>query len=191
MLFKARLPPALLGSNPMKKTVAGIFVFVVLCGVLAAGSLTYHLYKASPVELIVYMQPDDSSGVLRWSARHAFYAFHPTPAEAAQLSAEAGARYAATFPVPQQAEALLKHMIRNGVDINSVDRASGSGLTALHAVALRGDAQAVKLLLDAGANPDAKDSAGRTPLQLIRKAQANGSKTRFAEVERELSAANS
>ncbi len=48
-----------------------------------------------------------------------------------------------------------------GVDINA---ANGQGQTALHAAALKGYDQVVEFLADHGANLEAKDRRGNTPL---------------------------
>lgn len=53
-------------------------------------------------------------------------------------------------------------LIAQGVDVNAAD---AKGLTALHFAAMRGvRADHMQRLLDAGARPDAKDAAGKTPL---------------------------
>ena len=53
-------------------------------------------------------------------------------------------------------------LIAQGVDVNAAD---AKGLTALHFAAMRGvRADYLQQLLDAGARPDAKDAAGKTPL---------------------------
>ncbi len=56
----------------------------------------------------------------------------------------------------------LRHWLHNGGDLNAVDR---WGRTALHLAAEWGFAEGVAILLDAGANPDALDEEGLTPLE--------------------------
>ncbi len=52
----------------------------------------------------------------------------------------------------------------SGVDVPSVSMRSPAGTTPLHVAALRGDRNAVRVLLDAGADPNAVDERGCTPL---------------------------
>ena len=49
---------------------------------------------------------------------------------------------------------LLEHFLDNGVDVNAIDTASGSGASSLHSAVLDRNTFAVELLLDNGANPD-------------------------------------
>ena len=51
-----------------------------------------------------------------------------------------------------------------GVDVPSVTMRSSAGNTALHVAATRGDRNAVHLLLEAGAEPNAVGEGGSTPL---------------------------
>jgi ankyrin repeat protein len=55
----------------------------------------------------------------------------------------------------------IKLCLKQGADINA---ANSLGFTALHAAASRGWESVIQLLVDNGANMDAKDVAGRTPL---------------------------
>ncbi|CAH0725670.1 unnamed protein product, partial [Brenthis ino] len=58
---------------------------------------------------------------------------------------------------------LLEIYIRRGTDIQQVDHV---GRNALHLAVYSGNIKAIKLLLDAGINPNVKDNVGMTPLSL-------------------------
>ena len=62
----------------------------------------------------------------------------------------------------------LKLLIDRGADIHGVG-ANPTKFTALHHAACRGHADAVSLLLAAGARTDLKDFCGRTPADIARK----------------------
>ncbi|XP_015610461.1 BRCA1-associated RING domain protein 1 isoform X2 [Cephus cinctus] len=53
----------------------------------------------------------------------------------------------------------------------NINKRNMKGETSLHTACVKGDTEYVKLLIDAGANPNTKDNAGWTPLQ---EAMANG-----------------
>ena len=59
--------------------------------------------------------------------------------------------------VPQTASGCC---LNNGADANSVDR---EGISVLQAAVIGGSIETVKLLLDAGADPDHEDVDGDTP----------------------------
>jgi len=67
--------------------------------------------------------------------------------------------FAAFFGQPGAARALLAH----GAEVDALGRGWMTG-TALHSAASRARSDAVEILLGAGANPDARQSAGWTPL---------------------------
>ena len=60
----------------------------------------------------------------------------------------------------------LRYLAESGWDVNSHD---SSGQTALHKAAFLGYAKAVRALVELGANPDARDSAGLTPVDVARR----------------------
>jgi hypothetical protein len=62
-------------------------------------------------------------------------------------------------------EAVVKKLVAAGADVN---RASLSGQTPLTAAASVGDAERVRILLEAGALATLPDEAGRTPLEIAR-----------------------
>jgi len=62
---------------------------------------------------------------------------------------------------------LMRRLVQAGARVNH--RQSG-GYTALHEVAAIGNADVARLLLDEGAEPDARNTEGRTPAELARDA---------------------
>lgn len=162
---------------------------LAVTGLTLTALVAHMLYRASPLELIIYMNPETYHSPFNWAARQVLFAFHPTPDEVIELNAEAGARYAANFPDPVEAEAILKHFLRHGVEIDSVDQGlsgpdpgPGPGWTALHLAAIDPNPQAVRLLLAHGANPDLRDRRGRNALDLARAAQQRHPGVNYAEV---------
>ena len=67
---------------------------------------------------------------------------------------------------------LLQLFVEHGVDVNAVESGVQTGWTALHVMAMDTLLWPVEALLEAGANPTAKDSEGMTPLDRARKIQS-------------------
>ncbi|MEQ6885436.1 ankyrin repeat domain-containing protein [Salicola sp. Rm-C-2C1-2] len=147
-----------------------------------AGGILYEFSTTSTFQLIVVYMDKDNPAVIRWSAKQAFYAFHPGEEDVEQLNREAGARYVAALPDSEEARSVLDHLVSNGVDINSVDKVSGSGFTALHAAVLSNDPGTVEVLLNEGADPSLTDHEGRTPLDLAQLAGRNRPDRDFGRV---------
>ncbi|MCZ7649538.1 MAG: ankyrin repeat domain-containing protein [Planctomycetota bacterium] len=55
-------------------------------------------------------------------------------------------------------------MLKRGAALDAADK---QGRTPLHAAAYKARAAAMELLLDAGAEPLARDAAGRTPAEAL------------------------
>jgi hypothetical protein len=67
--------------------------------------------------------------------------------------------------------AIVEFLLKNGADVKATAR-NAQKVTALHGATARRDVQIVKLLLEAGADPNARQERGFTPLH---DAAANGS----------------
>jgi ankyrin repeat protein len=66
--------------------------------------------------------------------------------------------------------AIVEFLLKNGADVKAAAR-NAQKVTAMHAGATRGDAEIVKMLLEAGADPNAQQERGFVPLH---SAAANG-----------------
>lgn len=152
----------------MQRLLKWSALIVTFLVVAAAGILLNEFRTTSTFQLIVVYMDQDNPDVIRWSAEQALYVFHPDQDDVEQLNREAGARYAASLPDSGEARSVLAHLVSNGLDINSVDKMDGSGVTALHAAVLSNDDSAVGVLLGEGADPKVTDREGRTPLDLAR-----------------------
>ncbi len=75
-------------------------------------------------------------------------------------------RLAVDHPEVGISEALVDGMAGNGGDTNAKQ---GDGLSALHAAAAAGRAEVVRILVFAGADPEARTPQGETPLDLARR----------------------
>lgn len=69
---------------------------------------------------------------------------------------------------------VVQKMIKAGADVNAQGQLEFGGATALHIAADTGDEAIVKLLIEAGANVNAKDKEGRTPLDVARSDKSPG-----------------
>ncbi len=119
--------------------------------------------------------------ILAWPCRQALYRLHPTVAEVRKMNHSAGAQFVAFMEDKAEAQRLLSHYLKAGLDIDAQDHRDSNAAgesrsnphwTALHLAAIALDEDAVRLLLDNKANPAVKDDAGRTPLDLARAAEA-------------------
>ena len=75
-------------------------------------------------------------------------------------------RLAVDHPDPRVSEELVDGMAGNGGDTNAKQ---GDGLSALHAAAAAGRPEIVRILVFAGADPEARTPQGETPLDLARR----------------------
>lgn len=175
----------------MQKFLKWSGLALVFLVVSTAGIILYEFSTTSTFQLVVVYMDKENPPVIRWGAEQALYAFHPGEEDVEQFNREAGARYAAALPDPTEARSVLDHLVSNGVDINSVDRANGSGFTALHAAVLSNDRSAVEVPLKEGADPGLTDHEGRTPLDLARLAARNRPDRDFGRVTQLLEQASS
>lgn len=90
--------------------------------------------------------------------------FGGNPAEIAALNQGIGVGWVMRAEDDHDRRKLVSFLLQKGVDINAIDRRSGT--TALHTAVFENNFPAVELLLSNGANPSTKDRArGKTPLE--------------------------
>lgn len=116
-----------------------------------------------------------------WACERALFSRNPTPQELAEMNQRAGALFAVHQVQEANARRFLAYYIKAGLDINAVDQQSPTRWTALHLVALDGDAVGVRILLDHGADPSIKDLAGKTALDYAREKHAKFPSERTAQ----------
>lgn len=86
-----------------------------------------------------------------------------SPQDIAELNQNTGVVWALNAKSESDRKKILAVMLRKGVNINAID--SPSGITALHAAVLENNLEAVKLLIENGANTNATDEKHqKTPL---------------------------
>lgn len=147
-------------GTPQKKLTAAAFLFIVL-GVSAWGYIAMKtLTQLEP--LLVCSQGRDE---LVPKALCQFYLsnYWSSPQDIAELNQNTGVVWALNAKTENDRKKILAVMLRKGVDINAID--NPSGITALHAAVLENNLEAVKLLIENGANtktPDEKHQ--KTPL---------------------------
>ncbi|MCK7545406.1 hypothetical protein MLC59_14655 [Marinobacter bryozoorum] len=72
--------------------------------------------------------------------------------------------------------------LEKGVDVNAIDTATGSGVSALHSAVLERNPFAVELLLEHGASVSIEGEQGRTPLDFARLLQEKESGPEIADI---------
>lgn len=152
----------------MSKFVKGLAVVLAFLVATVCGLTVYHFATTSTFKLIAVYMDDETPAVFRWSAKQSLYWFHPDEADVKQLNREAGAQYVVDVLGPDEARPVLRHLMDNGLDINSMSEAHGTTFTALHAAVITNNPEGVRLLLEFGADPTRRDGEGRTPLELAR-----------------------
>lgn len=150
----------------MRRVVKRISIVFFIVLLLISGTLAFGFYKTNPRTLIAGYMDDSMPIWFQWLATQSFYTFHPRDSAVERLNDEAGARYAALYRKPEQARAMLGHLLENGVNIDSVD--DQEGRTALHFAVDVGSPRAVRLLLNKGADPSAEGAIGKIPLELAK-----------------------
>ena len=140
---------------------------IIALVLIADGLLTWAI-TALRGENVLTLQAclESESGVRAWVCQEALFKLHPTHQDMEALNASAGAQFPVSMENRQAAARLLRHYLDAGLDINAIDQRSSLKWTALHEAAFAGNLQAVRLLIENGANPDAKDASGRTPLDI-------------------------
>jgi hypothetical protein len=152
----------------MSRFLKGLAVVLAFLVVTVCGVTVYHFATTSTFKLVAVYMDDETPAVFRWSAKQSLYWFHPDEADVKQLNREAGAQYVVDVLGPEEARPVLRHLMDNGLDINSMSEVHDTTFTALHAAAITNNAEGAQLLLELGADPTLKDSEGRTALELAR-----------------------
>ena len=153
---------------------------LVLAPIALLGWAVADLRTTSVLTLQACMEVE--SGARAWVCRQALYRLHPTKADMKALNEAAGAQFPARIADQHEATRLLQHYLRAGLDVNAVDQRTQLKWTALHSEAFEGNVQAVRLLLDNGADSNAKDGTGRTPLDIAREANAKTPSDAYAQI---------
>ncbi len=78
---------------------------------------------------------------------------------------------AAVFGVQPDAQTagLVQELLAKGADVNAKSDAAHSGQTPLHVAVIRSNLFVAEALLKRGANPNARDDAGKTALDYAKK----------------------
>lgn len=154
-----------------------------LAGVSAVAAAAYaaHELRSSP-SWFLQSCADTAHAPVAWACEQALFSQHPTPQELAQMNQRAGALFAVHHVKEANARRFLAHYIKAGLNINAVDQRNGQRWTALHMVALDGDAAGVRALLDFGADATLKDADGKTAADLVRERHAKRPSPGLAEV---------
>jgi hypothetical protein len=146
--------------------------------------LTFWMHESDPLALQACAEV--YPGPVGWLCQKSLFWFHPTAEEVARLNREAGAAYAARAKDKALGRRLLKHYIQAGVDVNARDQRTKVGWTALHAMAVEGDVEGVRMLLESGADARIVDQQGMTALDWAWRMNETGSSVELAEVVRVL-----
>ncbi|MEW5754923.1 MAG: ankyrin repeat domain-containing protein [Pseudomonadota bacterium] len=152
----------------LKRIAAWGLGIIVAVPMVLYGIFIFDTRREDPLSLISCIRVDPP--LAAWTCKQVLLhdSFRPEHVDA--LNRTAGARFAISLEDLEAAEKMLLLFIAHGVDINAVDE-DVRNWTALHGLALEGDAARVKILLRHGARADMRDTEGLTPLDLARIAQ--------------------
>ncbi|MCW7537594.1 ankyrin repeat domain-containing protein [Aquabacterium sp. A7-Y] len=172
-----------MGAMASRALKIGLAAAVALVAV-PPGWAIHYLASSDSVRLLSCMS--DETPPLAWACRQVLYALHPAPEEVKTPTTQAATVRAAALQDTQEARRLLRHFMDAGVDLNAADENNPTRWTALHSAAKAPNLRAVRLLIEAGANPDVRDGAGRTPADLARfmSEKYKGNEAEYAEVIR-------
>ncbi|MDH2433803.1 hypothetical protein QCD60_14615 [Pokkaliibacter sp. MBI-7] len=164
------------------KPITKVLIALLALLVLSTAMVVYRYAETPPLALVAEASLEQTPSPMKWLAITSLRYLHPSAEEIADLNQQAGARYLATLADQAEASMLLREYQQKGLDLNAQDQQTGTGLTALQAVAIGNDAEGVKQLLALGADPLLTDAQGRTALMLVEISQRNRPDVDFSAV---------
>lgn len=152
-----------------RKRIALLGGALVLGCAFMAGKLVHEINQKSIVGLLTCVETPPAP--LAWTCKQVLENKLRQPENVAQLNAQGGGLYPVLLADPSAAREMMALFVQYGVDVNARERDLPAGWTALHIVATDTNLWPVQVLLEYGANPDAADASGMTPLDRAREAQ--------------------
>lgn len=122
---------------------------------------------------------DIEAAPVAWTCRKVLEHKLNQPETIAGLNASGAALYPVLLSNEVTGREMLQLLVRHGVDVNATETGLQARWTALHIMATDTHFWSVEALLEAGADPMARDWEGMTPLDRARKVQ-----TKYPDPER-------
>lgn len=152
-----------------KKAVVYGTVVALFFGAVA-GKLIHELNQDHVNELLGCF--DTLPAPVAWTCKQVLVHKLLQPETIAVLNTHGAALYPMLLSNETTGREMLQLLVKGGVDINATESDTGTGWTALHITAMDTLLWPVKTLLESGADPNARDSLGMTPLDRAREVQA-------------------